>query len=284
MSRSESSHDAPTLRITALTIYPVKGLAGVPVDRMRVEAAGPADDRRYMVVDAAGEMVTQRTVPALARLVATVGPDGLTLSAPDGAAVTVAPPQGDVRRAVRIWRSRLALPEVDGARGWLEAVLGPGHALVYLPDDVHRGLNPKYGAPHERVSLADGYPLLLTSAASLRALSVAIGGAVPLDMRRFRPNVVVDGGSLSPWAELTWRSVRLGAEVVARVTKPCVRCAVTTVDPDHGRVDGTEPLRTLARLPETMREVDGARGPVFGVNLVAEHVGLLRVGDPVVAH
>ena len=67
-------------------------------------------------------------------------------------------------------------------------------------------------------------------------------GVSPLDMRRFRPNLVVDG--TEPFAEDGWQRVRIG-EIVLRRTELGDRCAVTLVDPDTLE-RGPEPIRTLA--------------------------------------
>ena len=61
---------------------------------------------------------------------------------------------------------------------------------------------------------------------------------------------------------------------LARVTKRCGRCVVTTTD-QRTAERGREPLRTLARH----RRVGGDLA--FGQNLVPERTGTLRLGDPV---
>jgi uncharacterized protein YcbX len=90
-------------------------------------------------------------------------------------------------------------------------------------------------------------------------------------MRRFRPNLVVDGGP--PFAEETWTRIRIGA-VPFRLAEHCDRCSITLIDPDT-LATGKEPLRTLARH----RRRDGLAW--FGVRMVPEAAGHLRVGDPV---
>ena len=101
--------------------------------------------------------------------------------------------------------------------------------LVYLDDPTRRAVDPQYGRDGDVVSFADGYPLLLTSTASLGELGrwLTEDGARPVPMTRFRPNAVVTGAP--PWAEDHWRRIRIGA-VEFRVVKPCGRCVVTTTD------------------------------------------------------
>jgi uncharacterized protein YcbX len=123
----------------------------------------------------------------------------------------------------------------------------------------------------------DGYPLMLTTEASLAALNDLIAAGKrsdegPLPMVRFRPNLVVRGGR--PWAEDGWRRLRIG-DLEVRVVKGCDRCAIPTTD-ESTAVRGKEPTHTLARH----RRWDGAVW--FGVNLVpVTPGGTLRVGDEV---
>ncbi len=92
-------------------------------------------------------------------------------------------------------------------------------------------------------------------------------------MTRFRPNVVVRGAAA--WAEDDWvgRRLRLG-ELTFRVAKPCARCVVTTIDQDTAE-PGKQPLRILAKY----RTIGG--GLLFGMNLIPDSSGVLRVGDEV---
>jgi uncharacterized protein YcbX len=139
-----------------------------------------------------------------------------------------------------------------------------------------RPVDPKYARPGDTVNLADGYPVLVTTLASLDALNSLIARGDhpdegPLPMDRFRPTVVV--GGTAPWDEDRWTRLAIG-EVTFRVVKPCARCVVTTNDQRTAR-RGKEPLRTLARHRLIGQKM------IFGQNLIPERTGTLRVGDPV---
>jgi uncharacterized protein YcbX len=173
-----------------------------------------------------------------------------------------------------------AAPSGDEASEWLGKIIGEPVRLVYLDDPTRRAPNPEYSHPGDRVSFADGYPLLLTTGESLAALNDWIlegrfAAEGPLPMRRFRPSVVVTGASA--WAEDGWRLLRIG-EATFRVAKGCDRCVFTTIDP-RTSVKGREPLVTLARY----RRWDGKVW--FGVNLIPDLVpggpAVIRSGDPV---
>ena len=159
-------------------------------------------------------------------------------------------------------------PEGDA---WFSAYLGRPVRLVYLDDPTRRPVDPEYGRDGDVVSFADGYPLLLTSTASLAELGrwLSEDGAQPVPMTRFRPNAVVTGAP--PWAEDRWRRIRIGA-VEFRVVKPCGRCVVTTTDQITGEV-GSQPLKMLGRRRRFGKQL------VFGQNMIPDGPGLIRAGD-----
>ncbi|HVE53730.1 MAG TPA: MOSC N-terminal beta barrel domain-containing protein, partial [Ramlibacter sp.] len=55
-----------TARIARLFVYPVKSCAGVELMQAELTEAGLDLDRAWMVVDEAGEFVTQRELPRMA--------------------------------------------------------------------------------------------------------------------------------------------------------------------------------------------------------------------------
>lgn len=120
--------------------------------------------------------------------------------------------------------------------------------------------------------------------ASVDALGEALG--FPVDDRRFRSNIAVDG--VEAWGELGWTGrVRIG-DVVLRAEGPIVRCLATHANPDTGardarvlttltqRVGQDEP--TLGRLLLPAAEPGIARA---GSTAGSEALGVIRVGDPV---
>jgi uncharacterized protein YcbX len=79
----------------------------------------------------------------------------------------------------------------------------------------------------------DDADVLVASLPTLRALSEEYGK--PIDVRRFRANIILDGDDLGPFAELQWPGLRFTVgNVVLEATEPCERCAIPTLDPDTG--------------------------------------------------
>jgi uncharacterized protein YcbX len=268
-------------RITSIWRYPVKSCRGEELAAACVEPWGLAGDRRWMIVDAAGGHVTAREHPRLVLVTPKLNGGGhITLTSPDLPDLTVPVPDGTDLMPVSVWASDLlAAPAGDAAAAWLTEITGVPVRLVYLDDPTRRPTNPAYSLDSDRVSFADGYPLLLTSEESLAALNgwIAEGTKAdegPVPMRRFRPSVVVAGAPA--WAEDKWRRLRIGP-VTFRNAKGCDRCVFTTIDPDTAE-KGHEPLFALARHRRWDNKV------WFGINLIPDNPGqeaVIRPGDPV---
>ncbi|MFI6412109.1 MOSC domain-containing protein [Streptomyces sp. NPDC050585] len=265
--------------LSSLHLYPVKALAGSAPASAVVEPWGLAGDRRWMLADREGKAVTQRQYEALAPASAALLPDGgVRVSAPGRDPLTVAVPDPSAGTvAVDVFGTKVdAVPAASDADAWFSAYLGADVRLVHMDDPARRRpVDPAYAREGETVSFADGFPLLVTTTASLDALNALIAAGDhadegPLPMERFRPSVVVDG--TEAWEEDRWARIAIG-EVSFRVAKPCGRCVVTTTDQRTG-VRGKEPLRTLSRHRRLGSKV------IFGQNLVPETTGTLRVGDP----
>ncbi|RYZ10214.1 MAG: MOSC domain-containing protein [Myxococcales bacterium] len=260
------------MRLSGIFVYPIKSCGGISLTESEVAERGLASDRRYMLVDRTGRFVSQREEPRLCQVKVAFEGERLRATAP-GAAPLGLPRElegvGLEPRPYRVWESEgRALREPEGSR-WFSEFLQAEVSLLYMPDSERRAVSPKRARPEDIVSFADGYPLLLISEASLQELNSRLER--PLEMQRFRPNLVVSG--CDPYAEDTFTSLRIG-EVSFRGVKRCERCVITTLDPETGE-GGKEPLRTLAKY--RLRE-----GKVwFGMNLIHDGPGTLRLGDEV---
>ncbi|MEU2181705.1 MOSC domain-containing protein [Streptomyces thermolilacinus] len=265
--------------LSSLHIHPVKALGGSSPASAVVEPWGLAGDRRWMLTDRDGKAVTQRQYAALAPASAALPPGGgVRVSAPGRAPLDIAVPDpGDGTVVVDVFGTKVeAVPAAPDAEAWFADYLGADVRLVHMDDPSRRRpVAPDYAREGETVNFADGFPLMVTTTASLDALNALIAAGEdahegPLPMERFRPTAVVDG--TVAWEEDRWARIAIG-DVTFRVAKPCSRCVVTTTDQRTG-VRGREPLRTLSRHRKSGSKV------LFGQNLVPETTGTLRVGDP----
>ncbi len=267
-----------TFSVQRLEVYPIKGARGNALSRASVEARGPAGDRRWMVVDEDGRFLTQRELPALARLAVQETAGGLSLEH-DGSRHHVKVPDGGARRVVQVWKSAVDAALADGeASRYLSDSLGVTVHLVYMDGAATRTVSAEWAGDDAPVSFADGFPILIATRASLDDLNarIAAAGGAALPMERFRPNVVIEG--TAPWEDDAWARIRIGS-VVLDINKPCVRCVVTTTDQATGERPSDEPLRTLA----TFRRSKDKRTPgvLFGWNAVPRTMGEVAVGDEV---
>lgn len=261
------------MHLSDIHIHPIKSCAGLSCDEAMVEARGLAHDRRWMIIDTDRRFLTGRQLPALVRLRPQPTAWGLRIAASTQSPIEVAQPGSDARRIeVTVWKDQVqAIDAGDTAAAWLTRVLGRDVRLVCMDQCAKRAVDPRYAQAQDEVSFADGFPLLLVSAAALDALNTRL--ATPLPMQRFRPNLVVAG--TEPHAEDGWRRIRIGT-IEFDIVKPCTRCVFTTVDHERGELDPSgEPLRTL----KTYRR--GPAGITFGMNLIARGQGRLHREDPV---
>lgn len=259
-------------RISRIFVYPIKSCRGIEVSEAELTWRGLANDRRYMLVDAAGRFLTQRRHPRMALIETDFAPRGLTVTAPGREPLSL--PLGPEAAAgetcsVRIWADTVeaTLAHAD-VNIWFSEFLGFACGLVYLADHQHRPVPNQAAQFDDEVGFADGAPLLLLSDASLEGLNRRL--EVPVEVERFRPNLVV--GADTPHAEDDWRSIRIGAARLD-VAWSCSRCVLTTIDPATGEKDpGGDPLTTL----QSYRRRDGK--VYFGQNLIPRALGTIHVG------
>jgi uncharacterized protein YcbX len=256
------------LHLAGLYIHPIKSCASIAVTRARVMPEGLEHDRRWMLVDSDGRMVSQRDLPAMVLLRPRIDVDAIVVSSGDRPELRLPFVYDDgARVAIEIWKHRGPAVLHEAGSRWFTAALGHPLRLVCLPPSIARPVDPAYADPGDRVSFADGFPYLVANAASLADLNARSNYYV--DARRFRPNLVIAGAA--PWAEDNWQVVRVGG-LRFRLVKPCARCTIPAVDPDTGATS-KEPLRTLASFRRRDHEV------YFGINAIADEHGELSVGD-----
>ncbi|MDA2806738.1 MOSC domain-containing protein [Nocardiopsis suaedae] len=263
-------------RVSALISYPVKGCAGAPLNRAVSTPAGLPHDRAFMVVDAEGVFRSQRGSPRLALIRPGVEDDGahLLLQAPGtGTARIPVLAEGPRTGVTMHGRPFEAVDQGEEAARWLTDVLGEPSRLVRVAPGHDRTVNGHFSGTS---AFADSSAALVLSLSSLDLLNarLAEAGAPALPMDRFRPNIVVSGWP-EPHTEDGVLTMRIGGTGLG-FSKPCKRCAVTTVDQETGEKAGPEPLRTLASY---RRWAEG--GVVFGAKFAVLDPGPIAVGDEV---
>ena len=274
-----------TATISRLFVYPVKSCAGVEVREAVLTETGLDLDRAWMVVDEAGEFVTQRELPRMALVKPQLKHLDVVLRAPGMLALHLSIDTVEEPVRVRVWNDEVAAYDMgDVAAQWFTDFLGRKLRLVRFDPEHKRASSRKWTGGAEALNqFSDGYPLLVVGDGSLAQLNEKLGAAghAPVGIERFRPNIVLAG--LQPHDEDRVDLLRIAAdeEVQLRPVKPCARCPIPNIDPATAQ---SEPavLDTLQGYRADPR-VDG--GITFGMNAIIVQ-GLeqtLRVGQAVTA-
>lgn len=250
------------MRIEALWRYPVKSLQGETVPATTVTANGLEGDRHWALQDAAtGTFLTARRVPELLWGSAALDDDGtLTIAVPNQDPLIVpARPSGEGAVAPAID------PSVDAA---LSAWLARPVRLVEAAEDLAGTYENPLDAEAETDWVTWTGPTGRFHDSTQTAVSLVTSGSLrSWDPRRFRANVVLDGGDRDE-DELVGRSVRIGGAELA-VTKRIDRCVMVT----RPQPDG------LDRDLEVLRTVHRERDSCLAVAALVRHAGTVRVGD-----
>src|SRR3982074_28056 len=122
-----------SLAVSDLYPYPVKSARGEQRPPAPVEPWGLAGDRRWMIVDRAGDVVTARERPRLVLVLPVPQGDAIRLTGPGLPELVVSVPQGDGLVPVTVWQSKLlAASAGEAADAWFSEVIGEPVRLGYL--------------------------------------------------------------------------------------------------------------------------------------------------------
>ena len=249
--------------VTRFNITPVKSTRLHHPEGVRFEPYGVPGDRDFLFLDEAGRLFGGSKLGTLVQIEAAHDNerDVLRMRFPDGIEVeSSAAPDGEALDVDFYGRS-VPTHVVDGP--WAE----------HLSRHARRDL--RLARVDRRGEGTDVRPVTLVSLASVDELRRRGDRREPLDPRRFRMTVELDG--LPPHGEDAWdgRRVRVG-EAVLLVETPVPRCDVTTFDPATGLRDFPT-LHVIKRY----RGVTGDRDLIFGMYASVLEPGEARIGDPV---
>lgn len=224
--------------VVGLWRYPVKSMAGEALSRAAIDWHGLAGDRRWAFirpgrVESGFPWLTIREKPDLWHY----RPQVIQPERPDGSPVVVTTPSGESRHVT------------DEA---LAAELGAGVRLMKQDRGVY-----------------DTLPLSLITLQTLATLESLTD--LDLDVRRFRPNLVIDAVGELDYPEEAWvgRTLRLG-DAAMRVDQRDNRCVMVNIDPD-----------TTKSNPQILRTIARQRGNRLGVYGSTVTPGPVAVGGPV---
>jgi len=267
-----------TITVSEINIYPIKSTAGISLDKSEVQKIGLVQDRRRaVVVSSTNKILTARECPQLLAVSTEITQDAIQVHSPESSLSLPLIAQSSEITRVKLWANE-AHPGVRYSKEvdeWFSEQLNLDCYLIFMNEDCHRefpqGMASGYeGRPHDAVSYADDYPILLVSEASLADLNARL--PEPVTMKHFRPNIVLSG--CDAFEEDAWQKIKIG-ECEFELAQQCPRCVLTTINPETQLKNRQqEPLRTLAAYRKTP-----AGGAPFGVQLVPRKLGMIRVGD-----
>lgn len=284
-----SDHDLSGT-IARLFVHPIKSCAAVEVREALLTGTGLQWDRAFMVVDAEGVFLTQREHARMALVRPRIGPDALTLEAPGLPTLSVPLRPAAGTATVSVWGEAMPARDMGAAAAqWFSDFLGQPCRLVGF-EPTHRRLSSRqWTAGIDALNqFSDGFPLLVTSQASIHGLNQRLQaqGRGPVGVERFRPNIVIDG--VDDHDEDRIDTLYVGGdeggaanEVHLQLVKPCARCPIPDIDP--ATAESTPAVGDALRRYRQDRRLDGAI--TFGMNaIVCQGTGrVLRVGQPIAA-
>ena len=297
--RSDSDATDIDSTIAQLFIYPVKSCAGIEMTEVVLYDTGLDYDRAWMVVDADGIFMSQREAPRLALVKPEFKRGELVLRAPGMLALHVNIDGVEDAVKVEVWDDKMPAFDMGAvAAQWFTDFLSlneaglpkagaPRYRLVRFDPDHNRLASKKWtGGADAPYQFADGFPLLVTSTASVAALNdkLAMQGHDAVDVQRFRPNIVLAGLHAHDEDRLTRIDIAAsdadGDQLVSlNPCKPCARCGIPNVNPATA-TSSPEVNDTL----QTYRANAQMYGAItFGMNaIITRGVGAtLRVGQKV---
>ncbi|KAE8158740.1 hypothetical protein BDV40DRAFT_10886 [Aspergillus tamarii] len=287
----------PSSEITSLRIYPIKSCRGLSLEKTTLHMEGLDLDRRWMLIDAkTHEFLTIRQIPRMTLINTALSADNQLLvvtftgvAADQEVRVPLRPDTQWLETHTTLGQVKIWDIETDayiygpGVNSPFSEFLGREVSLVYkgpTPRVMRGNGDPGLLGREQSVNFPDVHPVLVASEASMAELNSRLveKGVEPIEVERFRANVIIKGGE--PWVEDEWKVVRVvdgeGKVLEFDVLARCARCQVPNVDPDTAEKHKTQPWDTLMsyrRVDEGMKYK-----PCFGMLCAPRGEGALEVG------
>ncbi|CAH0756315.1 unnamed protein product [Diatraea saccharalis] len=286
--------------LKSLNIYPIKSCGVISTDKAECTLLGLKRewlrDRILCVVDDSYNFITARVYQDLLLVSPNV----------DGSVITLEHPAMDVPvkvdlaeviatefpKTATIWGNEVSVYDCGNeASQWFTKLLKrPSknyYLVLYASQKCRFSKDPRYKyfnfTKDDTGAFPDDTSYHLINEASVEDLNPRLEGSA-VTARQFRPNFIISG--CQPYDEDNWNFIKIG-ENVFEVVMPCLRCVLTTLDPETGsRNSNNEPLQTLRGYRqhdnELIRKAFG-NSPRMGLQLAlrSESGGVISVNDPV---
>ncbi|MFK7895749.1 MAG: MOSC domain-containing protein [Myxococcota bacterium] len=269
--------------IRSIHRYPVKSMLGEALDAAELDVNGIPGDRAWGARDElrADFFVGKRSAKLMS--CRATYPDGTEaapqIELPDGSFFRADEDEAARRvsdfvgRDVTLWpvvpEARQATPKDD-----TDMMTEMQAMMARTPDEPA----PDFSAPPPELlevyarggPFFDAFPLMLLSQSSIDSIAAAAPNS-QIDIRRFRPSLLIDTDEPGPFPEQAWigRRLQIGGAVL-KVQMTCARCIMTT----HGFADLAKDAQIMRTL---VKEAEGN----LGVYVSIEEPGAIRAGDPI---
>ena len=257
--------------VKEIYIYPIKSLAGISCQEALAEEMGFENDRRWMLIDADNQMITQREHRIMSQFYPQISDGKISITFQDQKHEFSIDEHLENSIEVNVWDDKSEVIEVNASTSkWFSEHLGFECKLVKIIKNGDRKHESSKLKETFNVSLADGYPYLMIGSQSLDFLNEKLTDKITV--LRFRPNIVIS--TETPHEEDDFTTFKIG-EVNFKNIKTCERCIMVNNDPDNGKLK-KEPLKTLSKYRVVNNSV------LFGTNVVSLNSGIISVGDEIV--
>lgn len=257
--------------VKSLHIYPIKSLQGIQLNTVTLVDYGFQYDRQWMLVDTENKFISQRTVPNMITLKPQISGDKLLVHGQNNQSIQLdLNNRSNSNIEVSIWKDTVhASLEDQNINDWFSQQLGITCKLVKLATKQDRFVDDNFAKNKETVGFADGFPLLVVSHSNIELLNSKLD--TPVDMNRFRPNIVIDG--LAAHEEDKLQSIIIN-NIEIKLVKPCERCQVPSIDQQTGEKRG-DILRSLIKYRQFNKRI------YFGMNGLHQSNGVIQVGQAI---
>ena len=272
--------------ISQMFIYPVKSCAGIEVSEAIIRPTGLSHDREWLIVDQDGQFVTQRQIPHMVWITPRLTDDALFLSAPELPEIGIPLSHTGTRRQVTVWRDTLHGDDMgDEVAQWLDTFLdvpGKHYRLIrFSPNSSRISAKEWTGELVAPNMFSDGFALLVVTQRALDVFNERLmeRGVDPVDMLRFRPNLVLEGLEAHAEDELAELLLHTASGLIGlKLVKPCGRCPIPNIDP-YTATSSPEVMETLADYRRLSRMHDAI---CFGMNAIVQSGSgrTVHVGQP----
>ena len=264
--------------------YPVKSMMGETLSEADIGEAGIPGDRGWAVRDEKrGGIRGGKKIPQLMALTAQSGPTAPLITAPDGDSASASTEginewlSDKLSHPVTLWpllpadqldHYRRGAPDTEDFEQELRAVFG---RLPEEPLPDLTGFEELLEFESPPGTYFDAFPISIMSQQSLATMN-QLEGESRFDVRRFRPNLLVDIPDTDhPFPEQAWvgKTLSIGS-VKLKIDMTCPRCSMTT----HGFDD-------LPRDTEVMRKLVNHSDGNLGVYASVMQAGKVSAGDSV---